>query len=124
MSMFNVFDCLGRLLGGFKSLALSNRVVIGLSISRISFIVFSFLIVFEVGPFWLFKSDWFKLLNILLLSFSNGFVSTQCAIKAPTEVVESQQEQIGIFVGFFISIGILMGSIAAIGMGYLVPKNS
>ncbi len=61
---------------------------------------------------------------MILFAFTNGYISTQCAVKAPTEVSDSQKEQLGTFVGLNITLGILIGSIIAIGMGKLVPQNN
>ena len=59
--------------------------MISLIILRGLFIVTAFLIVYDVGPIWLFgdNADWFKILNMLLFGFSNGYLATQAATKAP-----------------------------------------
>jgi hypothetical protein len=49
-----------------------------LSYSRVLFIATAFLVDYSVGPSWLFgdSADWFKLVNMFLFAFTNGFVST------------------------------------------------
>ena len=58
---------------------------------------------------------------MILFAITNGYVSTQCAIKAPQYVKEDQREQIGIFIGLFIALGIVSGSIVAIFFGNFLP---
>jgi len=57
---------------------MSDKNVLGLSFSRVFFIATAFLIDYNVGPSWLTgdNADWFKLLNMFLFAFTNGFVST------------------------------------------------
>jgi hypothetical protein len=49
-----------------------------MSYSRVIFIVTAFLVDYSVGPSWLFgdSADWFKLVNMFIFAFTNGFVST------------------------------------------------
>lgn len=70
----------------------------------------------------IFGKDYFKIINMMLFGISNGYVGTQCAIKAPQYVKEDQREQIGIFVGLFIALGILTGSVGAIFMGKILSS--
>jgi H+/gluconate symporter-like permease len=55
-----------------------------------------------------------------ILSFTNGYVSTLCAVKAPGTVPLEQRGQVGAFIGTTITLGILFGSIVAIPMGKIV----
>jgi hypothetical protein len=75
---FNIFDTLGRWLAGQKFGAMGDTGVLILSYSRVIFIVTAFLVDYNVGPAWLTgdNADWFKLLNMFIFAFSNGFVST------------------------------------------------
>jgi predicted MFS family arabinose efflux permease len=96
----------------------------GLSYGRAIFIATFLLIAFATDPQWLFghNSDWFKIINMALFAFSNGYVSTLCAIKSPSRAHDDSKEQVGIFVGVFIAIGILIGSLIAVGVGKVVPN--
>jgi hypothetical protein len=58
---------------------------------------------------------------MILFAFSNGYVSTLCAVKAPSRAPDDSKEQVGMFIGVFIAIGILIGSLIAIGVGKIVP---
>jgi len=83
-TIFNVFDTVGRKTGAVpKLLEMTPKAIISVSASRIIFLATFLLVAFQVGPGWLFNSDWFKILNIMVFSFMNGFVGTICAIKAP-----------------------------------------
>jgi hypothetical protein len=125
-TLFNVADTVGRSMGGMPRFTVSDRTVKILSYSRVIFILTFFLIAYDVNPQWLFgvNADWFKILNMLLFAFTNGFASTQCAVKSPSKVHEDSKEQVGTLVGIFISVGILTGSLIALGMTGAVPTNN
>ena len=122
---FNIFDTLGRWLAGQKFGALSDSLVMILSFSRVLFIATAFLVDYSVGPAWLFgdSADWFKLVNMFLFAFTNGFLSTQCAIKSPSRAPEDSKEVIGTFVGVFITLGIVVGSLVALATAGLIKGN-
>ena len=115
--IFNIFDTVGRYAGGMRALDLKIHTVNISSAARILFIATFLLIDFEVPPTWLFGLDWFKILNLVLFAFSNGYLGTLCAIKAPGTVKETRRAQVGAYVGTCIGIGILFGAIMQIGMG-------
>jgi hypothetical protein len=76
--LFNLFDTIGRYMGGVPKFTLSDRAAIISSYLRIVFIATFLLIAWAVPPVWLFGSsaDWFKIINMILFAFSNGFTST------------------------------------------------
>ena len=115
-TLFSLFDTIGRKMGGLKSLDLNIRTINIASGLRTVFIGTFFLICFEVGPSWLFNSDWFKILNMCLFAWSNGYVSTLCAVKAPDTVDDEKRGQVGGFIGAVISCGILAGSLITFAM--------
>lgn len=84
--LFNVFDTVGRYMGGMPKFFLSNRAAIISSYARVVFIATFLLVAWAASPSWLFghSADWFKIINMVLFAFTNGFTSTQCAIKAPS----------------------------------------
>ena len=122
---FNIFDTVGRFLGGQSWAFLSDRAIFIVTYSRIIFMVTGLLIAYNVAPSWLFgaDADWFKIINMALFALSNGYCSTQCAIKAPSRAPDDSKESVGTFIGVFITLGIVMGSIIAIGMGKAIPDN-
>ena len=94
-----------------------------LSYSRVVFLVTFMLIAFDVAPSWLFgvDADWFKMVNMILFSFTNGYASTLCAVKAPSLAHSDMKESVGMFISIFLTLGILLGSVIAIGIGKIVP---
>ena len=123
--VFNVTDTIARFMGGQKWATMPDTFVIVGIYSRIIFFIFFTLIAFNVAPSWLFgdNADWFKVLNMIGFAFTNGFFSTQCAVKGPSQAPDDSKEIVGTFVGVFITLGILIGSILSIGMGAIVPNN-
>jgi len=118
---FNVSDTIGRTLAGTSCCAgVGRNPTLCGSYTRVLFFITYFLIMFEVGPSYLFISDWFKILNTFFFGFTNGFLSTRCAILAPGVVSETYRQETGSMIGSIISIGILMGSIIAIPMEQFV----
>ncbi|TNV72798.1 hypothetical protein FGO68_gene5917 [Halteria grandinella] len=120
---FNLFDTIGRWLAGQSYGGLPDKVVLVMTYSRFIFIATTFLVDQNVGPAWLTGSDWFKLLNMALFAFTNGYCSTQCAIKAPSRAPEDSKEVVGIFIGISITSGIVMGSLLALFTKGLVHGN-
>lgn len=104
---------------------MKDKPVLILTYARVIFIATSFIIDYDVGPSWLTGSsgDWFKLLNMALFAFSNGYLSTQCAVKSPSRAPDDSKEAVGTFVGVFITVGIVLGSIVAVGTGQAIRNN-
>lgn len=126
ITIFNVFDTVGRKLGGYLHLSISATVTYSLSALRLVFIYTAIHIVTlgksDLTQSSIFSSDTFKIINLVLFATSNGFTSTLCAIKAPQFVREDQREQVGLFVGLFIGLGILGGAIVAIPVGSVLEQ--
>lgn len=112
-TIFSVFDTVGRKAGGIKFFDISAFAVKVLTAVRVIFIVTFMLTAFQVGPTWLFYSDWFIITNMTIFAFSNGYASTLCAVKAPQAVEEEKRGQVGAFIGTCITFGIFVGSIIA-----------
>jgi hypothetical protein len=76
--IFNVFDTFARFLGGQKWASIPDMAVIIGSYSRIIFVLTFTLIAFNVPPSGLFgdNADWFKIINMILFAFTNGYFST------------------------------------------------
>mmetsp|Transcript_17769 Transcript_17769/g.30087 ORF Transcript_17769/g.30087 Transcript_17769/m.30087 type:complete len:115 (+) Transcript_17769:1179-1523(+) len=110
-------DTIGRFMGGSLNEKISAKAAITMGILRLVFIPTTILIAFKSNPEWLFDGDWFKIVNMIIFALSNGFISTLCAIKAPSFAKEDQREQIGIFISLFIGLGIVSGSIITLFVG-------
>ena len=117
-------------MAGLTCVKISRRTTLILNYARVFLIVMFILIAFEVGPDWLFLSDWFKLTNLALFAFSNGWQTSLCAINAPEYVQQSERGDVGALINPAIVGGILAGSLLAIPMlqvikltpGYDVPS--
>lgn len=125
ITTFNVSDTVGRWLAGQPYGLIGDKGVFIISYARIVFIVTSFLVDYNQGSDWLVgdSGDWFKLLNMALFAFTNGYCSTACAIKSPSKAPEDSKETVGTFVGVFITSGIVVGSLIALATASLVHGN-
>lgn len=123
ITLFNVFDTIGRFMGGHPKFQLSDNQTFILSYSRTIFFITFMLIAYGTPPSWLFgdNSDWFKIINMILFSITNGFASTLCAVKSPSRAPSDMKESVGMFISIFLTMGILLGSVIAIGIGKVVP---
>lgn len=72
---FNICDTIGRKLGG--TFMLSTGKVIAGSFLRTIFVLLALLIALDdKHDKYFFEADWFKILNLILFSISNGYIST------------------------------------------------
>ena len=122
-AFFNFCDAIGRYCGGVTCLILSNSAIKISSGLRTVFLLTFLLVAFDVAPAVLFSGDWFIILSLILFSLSNGYASTLCAVKAPQSVEGEAKGQVGGFVGVTISTGIVIGSILALGMVYVIQAS-
>ena len=83
LTLFNIGDTIGRYAASVTCLQISRKPTLILNYGRTIFCVFFFLTAFEIGPSWLFLSDWFKFLNLFVFAVTNGFVSSLCVIMTP-----------------------------------------
>lgn len=95
----------------------SNKAINFMSGFRTIFIGTFFAIAFAV---WYCAKDWFIITNMVLFSFSNGYVSTLCSVKAPGTVSEEKRGQVGGFIGITLTLGIFLGSLCALALTPLV----
>ena len=110
--MYNGMVFLGTFVGGIILLSRYTQIV--LNLSRVLFLATFLLVFYQVPPKWLFESDWFKLLNVALLAFSNGMFNTNCSIMSPMQVSDDRKSAVGSLIGLTIVTGILSGSIIAV----------
>jgi hypothetical protein len=66
---------------------ISDKSTYTLTYARTLFVATFFLIAFNVPPNWLFgiNADWFKIINMMIFSVTNGYCSCLLAIKAPNK---------------------------------------
>jgi len=116
LTLMNISDTLGKWLAGRPYGMISDRIGYILTYSRLIFLVTANLIKFEVGPVWLVgpSADWFKILHMAIFGFTNGYCLTLMAIKSPSKAPPHKKDDVGIFVGVFIIIGLVLGTLIAI----------
>lgn len=120
--IFNIFDTTGRKLASYVNIRPTT--VILLSYARIGIIALTiFLTQKDSTKVTVFETDPFRLLNLIVFSISNGYLSTQACIKAPGFVPKDQQHQIGLLNGLSIQTGILIGSIIAVPLGSFLNSH-
>jgi len=84
--LFNVGDTVGRKLGGLYHIPV--KIIIFLAIARASLFITTYMIAYyainkdpsDLGGL---NSDAYIVINMILFALTNGYTSTQCAIKAP-----------------------------------------
>lgn len=74
VSLFNVFDTIGRTMGGINTFFISVRALYALTFLRYLFVGTFVAIAKNWGPSWIFGQDWFKILNLVLFAFLNGYL--------------------------------------------------
>ena len=122
ITVFNIFDTIGRTLGGIERFIMREKFVIILTYARFIFIGTT------VGIAWSGHSglgaDWFILLNDMLFAITNGYCSSAAAVLAPRKAEQNKKEAVGIYVSLCLSFGIFAGSLVEVAMEYAVPKSA
>ncbi len=58
--------------------------------------------------------DWFKIINVILIGGTNGFFITLMAIKSPSKAPIDKKDDVSIYIGIFIILGITIGALISI----------
>lgn len=120
--LFNIFDTVGRKLASY--IHLRPSIIIFLSYARIGLVVLTILLTQkDTDKTTVFENDPFRVLNLIVFSITNGYISTQCCMKAPGFVPKDQQQQIGLLNGLSIQTGILIGAIFAVPIGSVLNSH-
>lgn len=112
VTFFNIFDTIGRFLPSKLQLFTPNNVFI-LTVSRLIFIPLCVLIQLSSSPHGIFKSDWFRIVNMAIFAITNGYNSTLLMMFGPSMVESHELERTGIIMGTHLVGGIFFGSIIA-----------
>ena len=123
LTLYNIWDTVGRSAASWKCSQISTRWVLIGSYLRIIFVPIFFLIAFEVGPSWLFNSDWFKIVNLSIFALTNGWLSSLCAIMAPDAVKQSERGDIGALISPVLLAGITLGCCFAIPLKFVIDAS-
>jgi len=96
------------------------KTIIFASTSRLIFFATSILIQLGESPTFLFKADWFKVLNVVLFSFTSGHISACLIGYAPAQVSNINKPKVGKLMNFMILAGSVIGTtISAFGLSKL-----
>ena len=110
--LFSVFDTVGRYCAEHYQI-LKQKGIIILNLFRIIFIVTFILIAKTDQPKWLIGSDWFKIFNMSLFAFTNGYWGTWLMIFGPSWVNQKGKEKAGMIMNIHLVGGIFIGSLFA-----------
>ena len=110
--LFSVFDTTGRYWGEHFQLFNKNRIIVP-TLSRIIFIVTFILIAKTDKPSWLIGADWFKIVNMSLFAFTNGYWGNWLMIYGPNWVNHKGKEKAGMMMNIHLVGGIFIGSLIA-----------
>ncbi|KAF6038836.1 SLC29A1 [Bugula neritina] len=121
---FNMGDLIGRVLAGIVNIKWPNVTIPLLSILRLVFIPLFALC--NVQPRntipVVFDNDAYPIVIMIIFAVSNGYLSTQALMIAPTLVDETQAELAGSMMSMFMTIGLAAGSGLSYGI-VLAIKN-
>jgi equilibrative nucleoside transporter 1/2/3 len=108
LAVFSVSDCLGRLSLPFRlGLNASNLWIAVL----LRFALFPLLVCSAKGIY--FTHDYFSVVFVLLLGFTNGYLGSLGILFINEQVSEQEKGVVGMFTGFFLNMGLVFGATAA-----------
>ena len=111
--LFSVFDTIGRYWAEHYQILKQKKIII-LNLLRSAFILTFILIAKTDTPAWLIGSDWFKIVNMSLFAFTNGYWGTCLMIFGPNWVNHKGKEKTGMIMNIHLVGGIFIGSLFAI----------
>ena len=103
--IFAIFDTIGRFAAEYYQVLSKDKFVI-LTGLKLLLIVTTILISKTDQPSWLLGADWFKITNMSLLSFSNGYCGTCLMIFGPNWVGHKGKERAGVLMNIHLVGGI------------------
>ena len=95
-----------------------------LTLGRAIFIPLSIFIQLALSPSWLFQADWFRILNVTFLSFTNGYNIALVMTYGPQSVPDNQKERAGMLMNFHLMAGLCTSSMISAFLMSLIPQNS
>ena len=123
VSMFAIFNTLGRLLVNWVKIFSPKTVIIG-TLFRLLFFATSILIQIDANPSFLFHSDWFKLFHVIFFSISGGYISALLLLYAPDKVNDNNKDKVGLLMNFHILAGSCIGTtISVFGLSQIPLGN-
>jgi hypothetical protein len=113
LSLFSVFDCVGRVMTPYR-MGLTRFNIHRPVFARLVFV--PLLICSAKGLY--FTHDAFTVLFVSGLGFSNGYLGSLGILMVNETVAENERGVVGMFTGFFLNLGLVMGATLALGMDH------
>lgn len=115
LTIFSISDCVGRFMVRYR-LGLTPRNIWIVVVARMLLIP---IIVGIVKGWWL-TSDWWSVIFVAILGYTNGYVGTLTIIFVNESVHPDEQQLAGPFTSFFLNLGLVLGASAGLVMEKLV----
>lgn len=119
LTCFSVFDCLGRVLSGYK-FGLTRHTLVFAVIARFIFFPIFILIALDKAPF--LSYDGLVIVFVAILGFTNGHFATAAILFVNDCVEEHELPQAGSFTSFFLNLGLVLGASIGLILGGIVVK--
>lgn len=123
ISLHAFIDTFGRYMASVY-VAFTKDTVLYLTLSRLAHIPQSIAIQLALPPGWLFQADWFRLLNVVLFSFTQGYNTALVMMFGPQKVRDSQRERAGMIMNFHLMGGLCISAMFAAFVMKEIPQHS
>jgi hypothetical protein len=112
---FSVFDCIGRLLTSHRMGLTSNNIWI-IVFGRILLVPIFFFMAYygKASSYTIWHSDLWSVGLTSFMGFTNGYIGSLCIIMVTEDVLPEEKHTAGAFTGFFLNLGLVFGSTAAL----------
>ena len=109
VTIYAVIDFIGRWMANCF-VPFTPRSLLYFTLSRLIHIPISLMIQLACSPAWLFQSDWFRILNISIFGWTQGYNTALVMMFGPEQVKNHEKEKAGIILNFHLMAGICMGT--------------
>lgn len=121
ITLFTLGDTLGRAMVNVWR-PFNEKTIVFLTVGRAIFIFTGIAVQLCMSPAWIFQSDWFRIINMLLFAVMNGYNISLIMLFGPQRVKTLDKERAGLIMNFNLIGGVCLGCfLAAVGMDKL-PK--
>jgi len=123
LALYAVIDTAGRFMANVQ-IKFFEKHILWLTLSRIVHIPLSIFIQLALSPSWLFQSDWFRILNMSVFGFTQGYATALVMMLGTQNVKPSEKQRAGIIMNFHLMGGICLGTLFAAFVMKHIPRNS
>jgi equilibrative nucleoside transporter 1/2/3 len=117
LTIFTTFDFIGRTLPNYIKFIKEYSCIRRITLLRINFLILFFM---YIKPMRYIHLDFIPIIAMILMSFSNGYLSTIVMENGQLEIVEPHLKEVGgNLMTFSMLLGISTGSVSSIGLFYL-----